>query len=189
MFPFKLIPIVTQTSQYKAKHRLLLIRSLFFLCLLLCLYACSPTFDWRSTRFNTHGDAYTLTFPGKALTAQRTVTLNKESHLLTLNGVQVDSVQFVLGHVPAKNPAIAKELATALAQAFDQNLALKGTAVALKLAPTIEGFDVNYPKGQRFAQARFFWTEHAAYEILVVGNTQDLPPEVADTFIRSIKFE
>jgi hypothetical protein len=151
--------------------------------------ACSPTYDWRTQRYNTHGDQYSLTFPGKALTAQKTVTLNSEQTLLTLNGVQVDRTQFVLGHVPARDTAHAQALAQALSQAFAQNLGTAGAQQTIALAKTSGAFDVRFPTGTRFAQARFIWTARAAYELLVIAPSADLPLEVADNFTRSIQFE
>jgi hypothetical protein len=165
------------------KIRLILI---FIFC---SLTACSPRFDWRSSRHANHGDTYHLTFPGKALVAQKTVLLNRESHVLTLNGVQVDSAQFVLGSVPAQNAAQAQALAQALATAFETNLASKGGQTPLILNKTLGAFDALYPSTGRYAQARFMWTATAAYELLVVGKASDIPPETADTFIRSMKFE
>ncbi len=151
--------------------------------------ACSPAFDWRSQSYSNHGDRYTVVFPGKALSAKKTVLLNAESLPLTLNGVQVQSAQFVLGTVPARNAAHAQALAQALAQAFAGNLKVQGTVGPLTLSKTLGAFDVRYPTNERYAQARFIWTDQAAYELLVLGLTADLPPEEADTFIRSIKFD
>jgi hypothetical protein len=166
--------------------------SSFYLILFVAMLfngACTPTFDWRTQRYNTHGDQYSITLPGKALAAQKTVLLNTEPTLLSLNGVQVDGAQFVLGHVPARDTAHAQALAQALAQAFSQNLGTAGAQQTIVLAKTNGAFDVRFPTRSRFAQARFIWTSHAAYELLVVGTSADLTPEVADNFTRSIQFE
>jgi hypothetical protein len=161
--------------------------------LLLSCLACTPEFDWRSSRISHQGDQFTLTFPGKALSAQKTVVLAGQSEVLQLSAVQIGRVQFALGSVPAKSAAHAQVLASALAMGFAANLQLneeqtKRTAVTL--ARSSGAFDVTYPATrERTAQARFVWTQHAAYELLVIGPANELPPEVADTFIRSMKFE
>ncbi len=152
--------------------------------------ACTPTLDWRTTPLSSHGDRYTVTFPGKALSAQKSVTLSGAAHTLTLHAVQANTAQFALGNVPAKDAAQAQDLARALAQAFASNMGgeLKQTPVVL--AKTMGAFDVTYPaQANRYAQARFIWTATGAYELLSVGQPSDLTSETADTFLRSIRFE
>ncbi len=169
------------------------IQNSFFLVLGLALCACTPTLDWRTTPLSSHGDRYTLTFPGKALSAQKNVLLAGESHTLTLHAVQADTAQFALGHIRAKDAAHAQAIAQALAQAFAANMGVE--PVELKRTPvnvlkSAGAFDVTYPtQANRYAQARFIWTATAAYELLSVGKPQDLSAENADTFIRSMTFE
>jgi hypothetical protein len=154
--------------------------------------ACTPHFDWRSSKLNSHGDQYTITFPGKSLNAEKLVTLAGHPYPLMLSAVQVDSAQFALGSIPASNAAQAKMIANALADAFSFNLQLTTPPQrsTVLLAKNSEGFDITYPViDERYAQARFMWTEHAAYELLVIGKTKDVTIEVADTFIRSMQFE
>jgi hypothetical protein len=156
------------------------------------MLGCSPTFDWRSSRITSYGDQYVLTFPGKALSAQKSVILAGETRTLTLSAVQVDSAQFALGSVQSSSAAQAQAIAIALADAFTSNLKISNAQTsrsAVSVARSSGAFDVKYPAGERFAQARFIWTEHAAYELLAVGKAQDLSAEVADTFIRSMQFE
>ena len=109
-----------------------------------------------------------------------------------LSAVQVDSAQFAFGSVPASNAKEAQTIANALAEAFSNNLKMTGTQTKrspVTLARSSGAFDISYPIGERYAQARFIWTEHAAYELLVVGKAQDLTLETAETFIRSMQFE
>jgi hypothetical protein len=40
---------------------------------------------------------------------------------------------------------------------------------------------------QHTAKARFFWTNTAAYELLSVGERDELPQDAIDTFVDSIK--
>lgn len=154
---------------------------------------CTPNFDWRTTRSSSHGDQYVITFPGKSLSAEKSVDLTGQALPLKLSAVQVDSAQFALGSVPATNADQARFVAQALASAFSTNLKLnadqtKTNPVVLKKSSG--AFDVSYPViGERYAKARFIWTEHAAYELLVIGKTKDVTEEVADTFIRSMQFE
>ncbi len=156
------------------------------------LIACSPNFDWRSSKRSSHGDTYVITFPGKAVSVEKTVIMAGEPHRLMLSAVQVDSAQFALGSVPAKSEAQAKAIAQALAESFTSNLKITpalSNRSNVVLARSKGAFDVAYPAADRYAQARFIWTEHAAYELLVVGKAQDITPEIADTFIRSMQFE
>lgn len=156
------------------------------------LIACTPTLDWRSSNLRPQNQALSITFPGKPLAAQRTVSLNQAPHLLTLHGVLAGNAQFVLGSVPAADASTAQSLANALAQAFEVNLNAQGVRNAVQIPSTLGAFDVRYPAllpQTRTAKARFFWTNTAAYELLVVGDKQDLTPETADTFIRSLKLE
>jgi hypothetical protein len=178
------LSFLTFTSRCRAAG-VMLLASVFLL-------ACSPQFDWRSSKLSSHGDRYTLTFPGKPLSAERKVNLAGASFSLMLTAVQVDSAQFALGSVPAASPAQAQVLAQALAQAFEANLKLssaqtKMTTVAL--ARSSGAFDVAYPVGERYATGRFIWTQNAAYELLAVGSAKDLSAETAETFIRSMQFE
>jgi hypothetical protein len=164
------------------------------LALALCLLAtaCTPQFDWRSSKLSSHGDRYTITFPGKSVSAEKNVTLAGKSYPLMLSAVQVDSAQFALGSVPASNANEAQMIANALAEAFSNNLKMTGTQTKrspVTLARSSGAFDISYPIGERYAQARFIWTEHAAYELLVVGKGQDLTLETVETFIRSMQFE
>jgi hypothetical protein len=156
--------------------------------------ACTPTFDWRTQRFNAHGDQFSVTFPGKALSAQKNVLLNQETSLLTLYGVQAASAQFVLGQVPARNAAHAQALAQGLAQAFSSNLGAAGVQQTVSLAKTQGAFELRYALPQRQAHARFIWTANAAYELLVIGPAGDLAsaevtPDIVETFTRSLQFE
>jgi hypothetical protein len=154
--------------------------------------ACTPNFDWRTSRLSSHGDQYVITFPGKSLSAEKTVTLAGHSYPLLLSAVQVDSAQFALGSVPARDAVQAQYAAEALAMAFAANLkadANQTKRTTVKLAKSSGAFDVMYPLGERYAQARFIWTDHAAYELLTIGKTRDLTAEVADMFIRSMQFE
>jgi hypothetical protein len=169
------------------------IKTFILLCVSILTVACTPSFDWRTTRSSNHGDQYVITFPGKSLSAEKSVNLAGQPLPLMLSAVQVDSAQFALGIVPVSNTNQAQAIAAALADAFAANLKLnpaqtKTTAVLLK--KSTGGFDVVYPViGERYAKARFIWTEHAVYELLVIGKTEDLTEEIADTFIRSMQFE
>jgi hypothetical protein len=152
--------------------------------------ACTPTLDWRTTTLQSHGSRYTVTFPGKALSAQKTVTLVGAAHTLTLHAVQAETAQFALGDVAAKDAVQAQALAKALAQAFAANIGGELKQTPVTVAKTLGAFDVTYPaQSNRYAQARFVWTHTAAYELLAIGKPADLTPETADTFIRSIRFE
>jgi phenylpyruvate tautomerase PptA (4-oxalocrotonate tautomerase family) len=168
----------------------------------LCLSACTPRFDWRSSAIKLHGERIAITFPGKSLSASKTVTLNGQPQPLTLHAVQVDSAQFALGGVPATDAAQAQQLARALAAAFASNLNAAPNVTVIQLSNTAGAFDVKYrfqatdtstqqtrPAPQRYAQARYFWTPRGAYELLAVGNADELNPETADTFIRSATVE
>jgi hypothetical protein len=166
--------------------------TLLAVCLSVFTVACTPTFDWRSTRLSSYGDRYVLTFPGKTVSAQKSIALAGEQRALTLTAVQIDGAQFAFGSVPASSAAQAQTIAEELAQAFTNNLKVnpaqtKRSPVALPRSQG--GFEVSYPSGERFAQARFIWTEHAAYELLVVDSAKVVSTETAETFIRSMQFE
>ena len=157
---------------------------------LIFINACTPTLDWRTTNLTSHGERYGLTFPGKALSAQKSVVLLEAPRDLTLHAVQADTAQFALGHLAAKDATEAQALANALAQAFANNMGGELKRVTVNVAKTIGAFDVSYPgTSNRYAQARFLWTASAAYELLALGKPQDLSAETADTFIRSLRFE
>jgi hypothetical protein len=166
------------------------LRSTFFALVLTCVGACTPTLDWRTIALSSHGQRYSVTFPGKALSAQKTVLLANEPHSLTLHAVQSDSAQFALGHLAAKDAEQAQALANALAHAFANNMGGEFKRVTVTVPKTMGAFDVSYPStASRYAQARFLWTASAAYELLALGKPQDLNSETADTFIRSLRFE
>jgi hypothetical protein len=183
-----LFSILTQNNTFT-----FFIKTSLLLGLSILITACTPNLDWRTTRSNNLGDPYVITFPGKSLSAEKPVNLAGKNRTLVLSAVQVDSAQFALGSVPASDANQAKLIATALADAFSANLALNSIQTQsnpVLLKKSIGAFDVTYPvMGERYAKARFIWTEHAAYELLVIGQRQDVTEESADTFIRSMQFE
>lgn len=174
----------------------------------MALAACSPPFDWRSSKSQSYGDTYVLEYPGKPLAAKRNVVLSGNTVELTLQGAQTQGAQFALGHAPATDARHAQLLAQALAESFASNV-LKNSAsraptsslaanaltathpvfTPVQIPNTLGAFDFNVNHAGRLAQARFIWTAHGAYELLAVGDAQALPTEVAEQFIRSIRFE
>jgi hypothetical protein len=173
--------------------------SIFLLSTIL-LISCSPTFDWRTIRFD-NKYAHTATFPGKPSTAIKSVSLLGENHDLTLVGVQISSAQWVVGKISANNAVKAQQLAEQLASDFSQKMLVKHQQKPLKtmlnIKNTLGAFDINYSRKSDnisvenatvYARARVIWTASAAYELLVIGEPDDLTIDIADTFIRSVKF-
>ncbi len=168
------------------------------------LVACTPTLDWRTNTINSQAARITVLFPGKISQAQKTVTFplpdataslpgltaRPLTHILTLHAAQADSAQFALGTIATQDAQQAQHIASALALAFASHMGgeLKRVPVTVPLA--LGAFDVTYPaSANRYAQARFIWRQHAAYELLTVGHPNDLNPETAAMFIDSLRFE
>lgn len=172
---------------FKTLSRIILI------CLCVFQLACSPTFNWRTIHFSTHGDHYNILFPGVPLNAQKLLKIANQQGVLTLVAVQKDTAQWALGHIPAANESAARAIAESLSDSFSSKISSIASRKALKIPNTLGSFEVNYSpfvieNKPYIAIARFIWTKNAAYQVLAIGQTDDLPLDIATVFVSSLQF-
>ena len=74
----------------------MLINRLFsFLCLLLALSACTPTFDWRTVRSDDL--MYEALYPGKPSRAEKTMLFQQHKLTMTMEAVKVKDGLYAIG--------------------------------------------------------------------------------------------
>ncbi len=166
---------------------------IILVCLCLLQSSCSPVFNWRTTPFLTHGDRYNILFPGIPVNAQKTLKIAGQQGILTLIAVQKDTAQWALGHIPAANESVARVIAESLSDSFSSKISSSASRKTLKIPNTLGAFEVSYApffiKNKPYiAIARFIWTKNAAYQVLAIGQADDLPLDIANMFISSMQF-
>lgn len=78
------------------KNSFMLINRLFsFLCLLLALSACTPTFDWRTVRSDDL--MYEALYPGKPSRAEKTMLFQQQKLTMTMEAVKVKDSLYAVG--------------------------------------------------------------------------------------------
>ncbi|MEN9911678.1 MAG: hypothetical protein RI956_122 [Pseudomonadota bacterium] len=178
------------------KIKLTVFKMLFriiLVCLCVFQFGCSPVFNWRTTHFLTHGDRYNILFPGVPINAQKTLKIVGQQGVLTVIAVQKDTAQWALGHISAANESLARAIAESLSDSFSSKISSFASRKTLKIPNTLGSFEVNYApffiKNKPYvAVARFIWTKNAAYQVLTIGQTEDLPLDIANTFVSSLQF-
>jgi hypothetical protein len=86
----------------------MLINRLFsFLCLLLALSACTPTFDWRTVRSDDL--MYEALYPGKPSRAEKTMLFQQHKLTMTMEAVKVKDGLYAIGviQVPTELRSVA----------------------------------------------------------------------------------
>lgn len=166
---------------------------IILVCLCVFQFGCSPVFNWRTTHFLTHGDRYNILFPGVPTNAKKPLKIAGQQGILTLTAVQKDTAQWALGHIPAANESVARVIAESLSDSFSSKVGSPASRKTLKIPNTLGAFEVNYApffvKNKPYvATARFIWTKNAAYQVLAIGQAEDLPLDIAAMFVSSLQF-
>lgn len=170
---------------------------------LLALAACSPTFNWREVR--PENTRLSLLLPCKPDKAQKIVPFGGKSTPLSMLGCDAGGVTFAVAVVDLDKldkPGGALSAASAaavLAQWQSVTLAnMKAGAVQVS-SLSLPGAAIAQPpvlvkaQGQRAdgtavnGQAAYF--AHGSQVFQVVMYAANVPPEVAETFFSSLKFE
>lgn len=170
--------------------------------LLVLLAACSPKYDWRE--MPAADNAIRVTFPAKPQADTRDVEVAGHTLPLTFNVAQVDSTVFAVGHakLPAAvldNPAELAKVADAFEEVLLANL--KGTLagrreVKLKQAPgdarklfraleiEVHGAVAMSPS---WLLGRVYVLGDSLIEVVALGPEDQLTPDVAKTFMDSVR--
>ena len=164
---------------------------------LLALAACSPTFNWREVR--PENTRLSLLLPCKPDKAQRVVPFAGKPTALSMLGCDAGGVTFAVAVVDLGNPGEASNAAAILAQWQSLTLAnMKAGAAQVSPLP-LPGTAMAQPavlvkaQGQRAdgtavtGQAAYF--AHGSQLFQVVMYAGKVPPEVAETYFSSLKFE
>ena len=168
---------------------------------LLALAACSPTFNWREVR--PESTRLSLLLPCKPDKAQKKVPLGGRPTELALLGCDAGELTFAVGSADLGDASL---VAPVLAQWQTATLAnMKAApptpgAAAASLSPLkVPGADalptpvLVVAQGQRAdgspvaGHAAYFAQGSQVFQVVVYG--KKIPPELADTFYSSLKFE
>lgn len=166
------------------------------------LAACSPKYDWRE--MPAADNAIRVTFPARPQADTRQVDVAGHALPLTFNIAQVDSSVFAVGHAPLPPDVLndPQELAR-VGDAFEDVLRanLQGTLtsrrdVALKQAPgdtrklvraaelEVHGSAANAPS---WLLGRVYVLGNSLIEVIALGPESELTPDVARTFVESVR--
>ena len=165
--------------------------SLIFLSIVLC--ACSPSLNWRQVKL----DGISVLFPAKPATLERPVTLLHRQWPMRMSAAQVDGISYAVGVIAIntleKNKPNYLDEATQLALLKAMQAAMlaniKGNIIASTqdqgyLKIKAQGQNQNNPIE---LHAYFFSTTYFAYQAVVMGPPNQIPPDAIDTFFDSVK--
>jgi hypothetical protein len=154
------------------------------LLLALTLSACSPKYDWRDYRSN---DApYAVLFPGKPATQTRGIKLDQLEVSMTMTAAEVDGVIFAVGSAQLPDAALAPAAVEAMKTALVNNI---GASVADNKSAAAGTLDV---EGRRNGEpmrliGRFVAKDKRIYQVIVMGNANNIVQDNVDTYLSSFK--
>ena len=171
------------------------------LAALLALAACSPAFNWREVR--PENTRLSLLLPCKPDKAQKIVPLGGQPTALSMLGCEAGGVTFAvavadLGDAAKAAPVLAQWQSLTLAN-MKAGPAGTGTGATQVLALKLPGAAAEPPvslvkaQGQRAdgtavsGQAAYFAQGSQVFQVVMYG--AQITPEVAETFLSSLKFE
>ncbi len=163
------------------------------------LAGCTPTYDWREVRSAEGG--WIALFPEKPVEVTRTITLPDQQQpvRLTLRSGRIGETMFAVGWTDRGDESIRQALETAMLNNIQATpTTVQRETVLLTSQPAIETKAEGLIKTDPVAPAvkarlwmRSFVRQSPTprvIEILAVGPMTDLPDEVAQQFIESLKF-
>lgn len=148
-----------------------------------CLAACTPEYNWRE--MDVADGRARAAFPARVQTEQRAVTLAGRQLTFSLTSAQVGQSVFAVGHaaVPA-DPQVRQILREALVASLYDNM---GAEPPARITPDDDisiRADVNGQPTLLMGRVRVYGDR--LVEAVVAGPAQDLPPEKASEFVRSL---
>ncbi len=163
---------------------------------LLALAACSPTFNWREVRPD--NTRLNLLLPCKPDKAQKVVPLGGQPTTLSMLGCDAGGATFAVAVADVGDAAKAPPV-LALWQSLTLANMKAAPAGGQVLALSVPGASAQVPgvrvaaQGQRAdgtavsGQAAYFAQGAQVFQVVVYA--PQIPPEVAETFFSSLKFE
>lgn len=143
------------------------------------LAACNPTYNWRDYR--SVDERYAVLFPAKPAHQTRTVDLDGLKVEMTMTAAEVDGVTFAVGSAVLPDAAQGAHAVAAMKTALTRNIG----ATSVSERPT--GIEA---KGKTMLLiGHFVAREQRAYQVIVVGEEQQLQRDAADTFLTSFKLD
>ncbi|GAA4341938.1 hypothetical protein GCM10023144_43250 [Pigmentiphaga soli] len=175
-----------------------------FAWVVLLLAACSPKYDWRE--MPAADGAVRVAFPSRPQSETRDVDVGGHTLSLTFTVAQIDTSVFAVGHArlpPAvrDDPAEMAKVADGFEEVLRANLQGSQTGrrdVALKQAPSdtrrlyrsveleVHGTVADSPA---WLLGRMVVLGDMLIEVIALGNEADLPRDVAQTFVQSLRAE
>ena len=162
---------------------LCILRSVFWMIVILSLAGCTPRFDWREMRHPDFG--YLALFPAKPVQATRNLNLAGKVYPLTLQAARVDDALFAVGVIPAVLPAEQAAVLATLEQSALQNMQGQIIQREVNAAGVITLHAAGKINTSQAAtlHARFGVVRDQVYEVLFVGPLGELLNEASETFI------
>lgn len=166
------------------------------------LAACFPKYDWRDML--AAGDAVRITYPGKPQEESRDVTVAGLTLKMTMKVARVDRAMFAVVHVDlpdavVADPAERDRVVAAFEEIFQRNLQGSVTArrdVALRQAPSdtrklthASEMEVHGKVRDQssWLLGRVYLLDRRLIEVVALGPDEELPKEVAQTFVQSLR--
>ena len=178
----------------------LLLRSSRLLALLaLCVLAtslagCDPALNWREARNNDGG--YTVLFPAKPSSFDRTVNLDGLQVLMTMTAAEADGVSFAVATAVIDDEAQRAKALLAMQTGMTRNIqgeiaeqksvTVKGGATAVEVHATGKSGQAGTPLA---LFARFFQHETRVFQVIALGPKEKLSADTADTFLSSFALD
>lgn len=160
--------------------------ALFLVLLVGVLSGCYPKYNWRE--LSVADGLAVAAFPARIDTAQREIMLNDMKLTFVLKSAMIDQTVFSVGHAqlpmdstPAQRQQAQRAMATSLTSAMGYPVseeALAGEPFVLK-SPKTEAPLIMY--------ARVVLHYDVVLRQIVAGPPDELSPEIAQEFIRSLK--
>ncbi|MYM42044.1 hypothetical protein GTP27_22325 [Pseudoduganella sp. CY13W] len=164
-------------------------RSTLALLLAAALAGCSPKYDWRDYRSK---DApYSILFPGKPASQTRSITLDTLQLDMTMTAVEIDGVVFAVGSARLPDHASAMAALQAMQSALLKNIGAtlrssKDSSTALQAMLEFEADGSQQGRPARLI-GKLVARDQRIYQIIILGQAQNLDTEQIDTYLSSFK--
>jgi hypothetical protein len=151
--------------------------------LALGLMACGQGLNWREVRFES--TAARVMLPCKPELAQRKVALGSDEVLLSMQGCEIQGLQFTWSHLPLPATGQANRVLSVWQQASLKSLGAHADALGALTAFPLKGAGADKLAVQVAAtaagrQAHFYWwvQDQQAHQLAVYAQGSDIPKAV-----------
>jgi len=168
------------------------LRLLLAVALLLCLSACTPSFNWREVAINPPG--MSVLMPDKPAEMSRKLVLGEHSINMHMTGARVDERMFTVtvGQIDTGSGLSAQLALERMEQAMLRNI--QGKVMKRESAQLAPEVALTQLKAQGQAQARpvLMWAwffEHKGHVVQAVAIGESADEEQAMTFLQSLRLK